>query len=122
MTVKEPLVLRRIKQDYQEAIRVIQEIHSGNITQEQLVDIVLKLAELHPAILVEVKDAALIERKIVDLLKIGQKLRAIKIYRDATGVGLKEAKDIVDEIEKGIKVLKIIVPAEKGGEHPENQE
>jgi len=122
MTVKEPLVLRRIKQDYQEAIRVIQEIHSGNITQEQLVDIVLKLAELHPAILVEVKDAALIERKIVDLLKIGQKLRAIKIYRDATGVGLKEAKDVVDEIEKGIKVLKIIVPAEKGGEHPENQE
>lgn len=31
----------------------------------------------------------------------GRKIEAIKIYREATGVGLKEAKDAVEELEKG---------------------
>lgn len=36
--------------------------------------------------------------QIVDLLKQGQKIEAVKLYREHAGVGLKEAKDIVDEI------------------------
>lgn len=32
-------------------------------------------------------------------LLAGKKIQAIKIYRQATGVGLKEAKDAVEEIE-----------------------
>jgi large subunit ribosomal protein L7/L12 len=33
-----------------------------------------------------------------DLIARGKKIEAIKIYREATGVGLKEAKDAVDAI------------------------
>jgi ribosomal protein L7/L12 len=31
----------------------------------------------------------------------GQKIAAIKLYREQSGVGLKEAKDVVDRIEAG---------------------
>lgn len=41
----------------------------------------------------------LVER-IVALLRAGQKIEAIKIYREATGRGLKEAKDAVEAIER----------------------
>ncbi|MFZ3562035.1 MULTISPECIES: ribosomal protein L7/L12 [unclassified Streptomyces] len=35
------------------------------------------------------------------LVRDGKKIEAIKAYREATGVGLKEAKDEVDRIESG---------------------
>ena len=35
---------------------------------------------------------------IVDLVRAGNKIEAIKRYRELTGVGLKEAKDAIDEI------------------------
>lgn len=31
----------------------------------------------------------------------GNKINAIKIYREQTGVGLKEAKDVIDALERG---------------------
>jgi len=37
--------------------------------------------------------------EIKDLIKRGSKIEAIKIYRESTGVGLKEAKDAVEAIE-----------------------
>jgi ribosomal protein L7/L12 len=36
------------------------------------------------------------ETEIVSLLKQGQKLQAVKLYRECTGVGLKEAKDAIE--------------------------
>lgn len=33
----------------------------------------------------------------------GRKIEAIKLYREATGVGLKEAKDAVEGMEKGLR-------------------
>jgi len=36
---------------------------------------------------------------MTELLFIGQKIAAIKIYRQATGAGLKESKDFVDTLE-----------------------
>ena len=33
---------------------------------------------------------------VVDFLRQGQKIQAIKLYRERTGVGLKEAKDACD--------------------------
>lgn len=33
----------------------------------------------------------------------GRKIEAIKLYREATGAGLKEAKDAVEEIEKDLR-------------------
>jgi ribosomal protein L7/L12 len=37
---------------------------------------------------------------VLDALKRGEKINAIKEYRLVTGVGLKEAKDFVEEIER----------------------
>jgi ribosomal protein L7/L12 len=37
-------------------------------------------------------------------IRADRKINAIKIYREATNLGLKEAKDIVDEIERNIKL------------------
>jgi Ribosomal protein L7/L12 C-terminal domain len=34
-----------------------------------------------------------------DALSAGKKIQAIKLYREATGVGLKEAKDYVDSLD-----------------------
>jgi ribosomal protein L7/L12 len=37
--------------------------------------------------------------EILGLLQAGRKIEAIKVYREATGVGLKEAKDAVEAME-----------------------
>ena len=37
---------------------------------------------------------------IVQALRDGKKIDAIKLYRQSTGVGLKEAKDFVEEVER----------------------
>jgi ribosomal protein L7/L12 len=37
--------------------------------------------------------------EIVDLIRRGEKLEAIKLYREKTGVGLKEAKAFVESLE-----------------------
>ena len=39
------------------------------------------------------------EQALVDLLCAGNKIGAIKLYRQATGAGLKEAKDAIDQLE-----------------------
>lgn len=45
-------------------------------------------------------DADLVEQ-VQTLLAQGQKIQAIKIYREATGAGLAEAKNAVEAIEQG---------------------
>jgi ribosomal protein L7/L12 len=42
-----------------------------------------------------------LERQIGFLLEQGQKLEAVKLYKDQTGASLKEAKDAVEVIEHG---------------------
>jgi ribosomal protein L7/L12 len=37
---------------------------------------------------------------VADAIQRGEKIEAIKLYREATGVGLKEAKDYVEEIQR----------------------
>ena len=39
-----------------------------------------------------------IPQEVVDLAQSGNKIQAIKRYRELTGVGLAEAKDVVDGI------------------------
>jgi len=41
--------------------------------------------------------------KIQDALRHGNKIEAIKIYRELTGVGLAEAKDVIDKAAQSIK-------------------
>jgi hypothetical protein len=40
-------------------------------------------------------------RPILQELRSGNKINAIKLYREQTGVGLKEAKDVIDALERG---------------------
>ena len=42
-------------------------------------------------------------KKMTDLIFAGQKLAAIKMYRDATGLGLKESKQFIDQLEKQLR-------------------
>ncbi len=39
-----------------------------------------------------------LDTRIVELVRGGQKIEAIKLYRSQTGVGLKEAKDYVESL------------------------
>jgi ribosomal protein L7/L12 len=39
-------------------------------------------------------------RELVELVRSGNKIEAIKLYRERTGVGLKEAKDAVEALER----------------------
>lgn len=41
--------------------------------------------------------------KVISFLKANQKINAIKLYREETNLGLKEAKDAVEEIERRMK-------------------
>ena len=45
------------------------------------------------------------EEQIKELSAKGEKIAAIKLYREATGVGLKEAKDAVEAIERSEPVM-----------------
>lgn len=47
-------------------------------------------------------------RNVIDFIKAGEYIQAIKLYRELTGLGLKEAKEAVDRMrfETEIKVLK----------------
>jgi len=38
------------------------------------------------------------EQQVAEALASGQKIQAIKIYRDATGKDLKDAKDFIDKL------------------------
>lgn len=40
---------------------------------------------------------------IADALRAGTKIEAVKLYREATGLGLKESKDEVEAIEAGLR-------------------
>jgi hypothetical protein len=37
-------------------------------------------------------------------LRLGRKIEAIKLYREATGLGLKEAKDAVEDMERSLRM------------------
>lgn len=39
--------------------------------------------------------------EVLQLIRAGKKIEAIKVYREAMGVGLKEAKEAVERIEAG---------------------
>ena len=41
-----------------------------------------------------------VSRDVAEALRRGEKIKAIKLYRQSTGVGLKEAKDAVEEMER----------------------
>jgi len=65
---------------------------------ERKVDFLLR--ELN---LVEKEEASLpdfgpVLNKVAELVRLNRKIEAIKLYRELTGVGLKEAKEVVDRL------------------------
>jgi hypothetical protein len=44
-------------------------------------------------------------RSVEDLIAAGRKIEAIKLYRQKQGVGLKEAKEAVDAMARGVPTL-----------------
>jgi large subunit ribosomal protein L7/L12 len=81
-----------------EAVKLYRE-HTG-VGLKQAKDAVeaIERGELFP--IAETVDEQL-QRELIGLLHQGQKIEAIKLYRGRTGVGLKEAKDAVEAIERG---------------------
>ena len=43
------------------------------------------------------------EAQIAALIQAGKKIQAIKVYRDVTGAGLKDAKDAVESMERNMR-------------------
>ena len=41
-----------------------------------------------------------VSREIAEAVRAGQMIRAIKLHRESTGVGLKEAKDFVEAVQR----------------------
>jgi len=41
-----------------------------------------------------------VPREIAEAVRTGQKIKAIKLHRQSTGVGLKEAKDFIEEVQR----------------------
>ena len=67
---------------------------SGRLDRlEWKVDLILNHLGIHPP-------AAGVTDGIAELLAEGRKIEAIKLYRERTGVGLKEAKDAVDRLQE----------------------
>ena len=44
------------------------------------------------------------ELEIKELVTKGNKIAAVKLYREITGAGLKESKDAVESIERGVPI------------------
>jgi ribosomal protein L7/L12 len=60
-------------------------------------------ADLFPADVARAADAAssATDDDVVSMLEQGRKIDAIRMYREQTGAGLREAKDAVDALERG---------------------
>lgn len=41
-----------------------------------------------------------LDEELLDLLRKGEKLNAVKLYKDTTGIGLRESKNYVDQLAK----------------------
>jgi ribosomal protein L7/L12 len=58
------------------------------------------------------------QQQIRDLMAAGNKIEAIKVYRAETGVGLKEAKDAVEALERGSPLPEVAETPGIGGYYP----
>jgi Ribosomal protein L7/L12 C-terminal domain len=61
---------------------------------EAKLDLLLKQADI------KFDPYAYVSNDIVEALRANQKIKAIKLYREATGVGLKEAKEFIEEVQR----------------------
>lgn len=102
--------ITRLSDEYGDAIRVLmaEEIDYRQFAIEVAVTapgLFLKVAKSlptkaagHKSSRYEDAEQTKIDRYLTSLVKAGKKIEAIKVYRMMTGLGLKEAKDYVDQL------------------------
>ncbi len=84
--------------NYQDAIKILQDVAEG---KRDALGLLFTLARIDPDALIRAAnavDAPAWTTEALDALRRGMKIECIKIIRMARGLGLKEAKDIADEI------------------------
>ena len=84
--------------DYQDAIKILQDVAEG---KRDALGLLFTLARIDPDALIRAAnaiDAPAWAIEALDALRSGMKIECIKIIRMNRGLGLKEAKDIADEI------------------------
>lgn len=69
---------------------------------EAMMQLLLTRLDIDPAE-VEPQGGPLEDQNIHEALLRGNKIEAIKIYREQTGIGLKEAKDYIDALERQMR-------------------
>jgi len=82
------------------AFRLIEmRIHMGTLfyTIEAKLDLLLKQANI------KFDPYANLPGEIAEAVRAGQKIQAIKLYRQSSGVGLKEAKDFIEEFQRRVE-------------------
>ncbi|UCC41430.1 MAG: ribosomal protein L7/L12 [Candidatus Aminicenantes bacterium] len=84
---------------YAKAIDILFDVMSH---KRNPLELIREIAKLNPAIIIRAAKniSAPWMEAAIPLLKEGQKILAIKKCRELTGLGLKEAKEAVDELEK----------------------
>lgn len=62
-----------------------------------------------------------IQRRIVGAIEAGRKIEAVRIYREATGSGLKESKEFVDQLARSVKAASSGSGGKVEASHPHAQ-
>lgn len=76
------------------------------VDEYEMIQLKARIAELEARVeylfkrlnIESIEDTQNIDSKIIELVKQGNKIEAIKVYRAMYNVGLKEAKDAVDQL------------------------
>lgn len=89
-----------------EAIKLLRELSGLGLKEaKDIADAIQRGEHVGPITLqhenVSVQSSVLDQRQLLELVDKGQKIEAIKQLREATGLGLKEAKDVIDALQRG---------------------
>jgi ribosomal protein L7/L12 len=82
-----------------EAIKRYREATGGGLAEaKSVIEELIETLARRPAVPADASGDSDFEQEIVALLRQGRKIAAIKVYRERTGAGLKEAKESVETI------------------------
>lgn len=86
-------------------LNILSSFHSrgDGQSEERLFRLERKLDRILDHLGIERDTAAEQAEELEDLIRSGKKINAIKLYRDRTGLDLKESKDAVEQIEARLK-------------------
>lgn len=90
------------------SIAIARKVLTGKISPYSLCTILLRVAQEAPRLLMEAAEGVVdplevnpgANREVVNFLRKGQKIQAIKVYREATGSSLRQAKDAVEKLQE----------------------